>query len=287
MGTIRHLAASYDGDVLAAAEFEQIVHLWDLRSFSRLKTFETILDFGGKRLAVSRDGQTVIAGAYRVHGIAAYRASDGAELWRRKDLKKVQRIGFDRSCRQISCCFDSAACHMLETASGETAKTVRGVRKIWESPVGSARLFQRTSDFVLEANELRVAVIPKATFAALSAAFSKSEVCISESGGPVRLFNLKSGELIWRHDPTGGTHFLRLAYSEAIEKFVGASFPYVHGGPTSLSHFDKITGNPRLVTTIGLLADVAFCHKGSRVVTRSGEIFDVESGRLVSDLRFP
>ena len=68
---IRQLAASQTGRLLAAAEFERFVHLYDLSTLERLRTLETSLDFGGRRLAISNDGNTVIAGAYHVHGSRA------------------------------------------------------------------------------------------------------------------------------------------------------------------------------------------------------------------------
>src|SRR5882724_12685751 len=92
---VRQLATSRRGNVFAAGEFERGVHLYDLLTLERLRTIDTTLDFGGRRLAISNDGSTLIAGAYQVHGIAAYSCDTGKELWRRKDLKKVQQINFN------------------------------------------------------------------------------------------------------------------------------------------------------------------------------------------------
>jgi hypothetical protein len=46
--------------------------------------FETVLDFGGKGLALTPDGSACIAGAYRAQGIACYAAADGRMLWQRR-----------------------------------------------------------------------------------------------------------------------------------------------------------------------------------------------------------
>jgi hypothetical protein len=60
---IRQLATSRTGRVLAAAEFERVVHLYDLTTSGHLRTLDTILDFGGDRLAISNDGKTLVVGA--------------------------------------------------------------------------------------------------------------------------------------------------------------------------------------------------------------------------------
>lgn len=67
---IRHLSSSWSGSVIAAAEFERAVHLWDLSAEKHVATFPTIMDFGGRRLAVTPDGKNCIAAAYRFQGIA-------------------------------------------------------------------------------------------------------------------------------------------------------------------------------------------------------------------------
>jgi WD40 repeat protein len=281
------MESSYGGVHLAAAEFESVVHIWDLRSLTKLNSFETKLDFGGTRLAISPDGKMIAVGAWAGHSIAVYRVRDGFELWRRKDLTKVQRLDFDREGRQLLCSFEQGASRRVEAKSGETAGTTRGAKKMWESPLGSAQLLERRSqDFVLANGESPVASIPKVTFAALSVAFSPSEICLSEAGGPVRLCNLSSGTQLWRHDPPKGVHFLDVAFSAAARRFVGVSWPFERGGTRVLSHFDE-KGVARSVCKLGSSASVhlsVFCAQGTKLVTNTGDILDTESGQIKAKL---
>src|SRR5579871_6731737 len=129
---IRHLATSWSGSAIAAGEFEHTVHAWDLPAEKHLATFPTILDFGGTRLAITRDGNNCIAAAYHVEGIAAYGTPDGAEKWRRKDLKKAQTIRISLDDRRVYACFDTRSCQVLNRESGKTIKTWPGVRDVWE-----------------------------------------------------------------------------------------------------------------------------------------------------------
>ena len=91
---IRHLAATADGaDLFASAEFEKRVAVWSLARRRRVAEFDTVLDFGGCRLAViPGEPPIVIAAAYHVHGVVAYDGWSGEQLWQRRDIKKAQRV---------------------------------------------------------------------------------------------------------------------------------------------------------------------------------------------------
>jgi len=287
MGLIRHIAASYDGAMLASAEFEHVVHMWDIKTFVRRTTFATTLDFGGERLAVSRDGRTLAVGAYKRHGVAAYDAATGAELWRRKDLKKPQYVSFANDDRSIWCCFDERPCTNLDAKDGCTVTTIRGVRKLWESPHGDDRVTETRRGYTLLRRGSKPINIPRITFAAIDVAFSESAFCISEAAGPVRLFNLASGAQLWRHDPPQYTHFLEVSYSPNLAQFTGVSWPCMYGGDYVLNLFDNKSGAVRALGAVGPCYTMAFFDRGSRMVNALGSVFEVASGKLVTKLEFP
>lgn len=86
---IRQIACSHDGPIVAVAEFERFVQIWNVESQRCIAKVETTLDFGGRRLAITRDGLGCVVGAYHVHGVALYETKSGTEVWRRKDLKGI------------------------------------------------------------------------------------------------------------------------------------------------------------------------------------------------------
>lgn len=283
---IRHLATSWTAGVIAAAEFEHTVHLYDLSARERLRTIETTLDFGGRRLAISKDGRTLIAGAYHVHGIAAYSVETGAELWRRKDLKKVQHINFNGDDSRVLCCFDSGPCESLNAQTGKSGKALRGVRNCLESPYAAVRFLERARDYAIADFEAPIATIPRVSFAALSVAFSKSLLCVSEAGGPVRALDLSSGSELWRHTPAKGTHFLRVAFAETADAFVGVSWPFEHGGTMVLRRFEP-DGKTTALAEIGTTAEMEFASRGEQLITSAGPIYEAVSGRQIGSLPFP
>ncbi len=179
-----HLAASYAGPVMAIGEFEKTVHLWNVAEPKCLGTLDTVLDFGGDRLAVTGDGKQVVAGSW-TKGVAAYCTTSLNAQWHRKDLKHPQYIRISVDDKRIICCLDTKPCQELDRSTGETIRTFRGVRELWESPYDPVRLVVNLNRrrFLQTLDGEKLFEIPKETFAILSTAFSPGFVCTSESGG--------------------------------------------------------------------------------------------------------
>jgi outer membrane protein assembly factor BamB len=284
--SIRHLATSFSGSVVAAGEFERTVHVWDLAATRHLATFDTVLSFGGKRLAITGDGECCIAAAYHVEGVAAYSASTGAEVWHRKDLKKAQTIRFGHDDRRVYCCFDKNSCHVLSRETGKTIKTWPGVRDVWESPYEPLMLVEKGTLVLRTPDEKKVTTIARETFAVLRIAFAPGVVCISESTGPLRCLDTKTGEEAWRYAQKG-QHFLQLAYAEEARCFVGVCWPYERGGQHRLLRFGPESGQVSEVSELGQSGDFAFCQRGSCLLSSDGLVIDSVTARRLLGLRFP
>jgi WD40 repeat protein len=282
---IRHFASSWSGSVVAAAEFEHTVHVWDVGAQIHLATFPTIMDFGGTRIAITPDGKNCIAAAYHVEGIAAYAASDGAEIWRRKDLKKTQTLRVSLDGRRVYACFDNRSCQVLDRETGKTIKTWAGVRDVWESPYQPTMLLEKRALVLQTPEERKIASIPAESFAVLCIAFGPGLVCVSESGGPLRCLDTETGAERWRFQERG-QHFLELAFAEQAQVFVGVCWPYERGGVFRLLRFEPQSGVASEVAELGKAGDFEFCLRGSRLMSSDGPVIDSTTGSSVGRLAF-
>src|SRR5262249_36325207 len=275
---IRHFASSWSGSVIAAAEFERTVHVWDVAAERHLATFPTIMDPGGTRLAVTPDGKTCIAAAYHVEGIAGYAASTGTEVWRRKDRKKTQTLRVSLDGGRVYACFDNRSCQVLNRETGKTIETWAGVRDVWESPYEPVMLLEKRPLVLQTPDERKIANIPAESFAVLSAAFGPGLVCVSESGGPLRCLNTKTGAERWRFQEKG-QHFLELSFAEQAQVFVGICWPYERGGSFRLLRFDPQTGVVSVAAELGKAGRFEFCLRGTRLLSSDGSVMDSATGR--------
>ena len=92
MYKMRHIATSQDGSVFLTAEFEKKVYSWNINTYENISEFNTVLDFGGKRLAITEDGTRCVAASYSRRGISMYDVLTGSVIWHRKDINRVQFV---------------------------------------------------------------------------------------------------------------------------------------------------------------------------------------------------
>lgn len=281
--SIRQLAVSLAGERIAAAEFEQRVHVWDLATRSPVSTFDTILDFGGRRLAIAGDGRYCVVGAFRTHGVACYLADSGSGVWRRKDIKRIQRVRFSPDNLRVIVGCDRAISHILARETGETLAVFRGVKDVIESPWQPILLSSENSLELRTLEHQRITTIPRVTFTELDAAFGPCCVCISESTGPVRCCDSETGRELWRHWEDG-RHVLRLCCRSSDHCFLGVDWAYRTGGNHRLLRFDAQTGHVGLIADIGQTAKAEFCLEGMCLVTAEGDIMDTRTGTVLARL---
>lgn len=285
---IRHISTSYDGNVIAAAEFEHHVQIWDLESQTQITSFETTLDFGGHRLAISPDGNSCAVGAYNVHGIALYDARNGTELWRRRDLKKVQRIRPSYDGSRLFCGFEGKAFQPLNISNGRSMPSLRGVKDLFESAYDDVMIVDRKGkDFKLVNNDQKqVTTVPRTTFAALDFAFAPKKIAITESGGAISCYDADSGDRLWAHNPGDGVHALDLTYNEGIETFAAVTWPYQKGGQHQLVNLLAESGKLVGAFPIDGAHEFAFCSRGSTLISSDGKLRNTATGEVQGTIPF-
>lgn len=276
---IRLLAASFAGPVAAAGEVDRAVHIWNVsEAKSSIVTLDTVLDFGGSRLAITEDGAQCVAGAYVAGGVASYCTTTGKEAWCRPNLRQVQQIGVTADDQRIICCFDEKPCLELDRDTGKTIRKLERVERYWTSSYEFQRLLSGEELILENLSGRKIGEIPRETFAVLSVAFGPGMMCITESGGPVRCFDTQTGKSLWRFMPDSGEHFLELGFVEHANVFAGICWPYKEGGSAKLFCFEPKSGDASVVADLGKFVDSAFCLRGSRLLLSDGSIIDSATG---------
>ena len=278
MHDVRHLVAAWAVARVALGEFEKTVAVWDVTSPRRISIFDTVLDFGGERLALSGAGDVLIAAAYHRYGVAAYDVSTGDVMWQRRDIKRPQRLTVSHSARVVYVGTDEKPCLRMSLDTGETVGQLRGVRRIVESPYAALAFVDQARPVVSEGDSVKaIFAVERTTFAFLSIAFGHSQLAVSEAGGPVRCFELSSGLEVWRFTAAPGVHCLELAYGPELGAFVGVLWSYQSGGHKKLVAFDA-DGKPSPIKDVGCPAVTCFCAKNSSLLTNEGRLIHLASG---------
>lgn len=284
---IRHLAASYDGDLFVAATFERTVLVWDMITGKRLARLETILDFGGMRLALSMKNVCCLAASYEKEGLACYDILKGSLCWQRKDLRKIQKIVLSPNERYLYCCFDEKPCHVIDVITGQTCDQFRGASRIWVSHFADLTLQEKRNLHVVDSGGKEKFSVSPDSFGVLDADFSRDHLCLSESGDSVRIFELESGAEVWRYSPPENHHVLKVASSNGDSVFHGIQWNYEEGGPQALLRFCLDNERSEFIRELDSACEFEFCRKGTQFLTSTGELIECQTGNVVMRFKFP
>ena len=285
---IRQMTAASQARRLAAGLFKETVSIWDLSSKAQLAEFKTVLDFGGERLALSADGNLCAAASWRSGasgGVACYHAASGETIWHRKDIRRTQIIRFSATSKTISCGLDEGQLLRLDARTGETVESIARVRDTIERSDAGVALFDYLErGYVLKGpSEIE---IPRTTGTMLDAAFSADLLCLSESAGPVRCFEIANGTERWSYETAPDSHVLQLHFARFDGNFYGVAWGGGGTNPRVLLRFASKTGKSTEVRRF-YAWEQAFSPCDETLVTSAGEVIDLINGITLHHLPFP
>lgn len=273
---ISDIATSCSGNIFAAAESEKMVYVWDFNKNLKIQSVESIFDDGGRRLAISPNGEICVAGAYNKYGVSMYDVGTGKMLWNRKDLKHVQTLKFNPGGDKIYACFETKPMHIIDAYTGEICETLRGKRDIWFSPFNESYILEDNIKIKFNSDILNKNFeISRETFAILDVTYSGDTVFTSESGGALRAISTIDGEEKWRAY-FEDNHFLNIGYNKENNLLYGILWNFEKGGNRKLYTFQSDKGE---VLNITEMEDdtgvVGFIKNCSHLICSNGSVYDL------------
>jgi len=278
---IHHITVPHQGnDLFVTAEFEKNVSLWSLQDKAKLNDINTVLSYGGNRLAILLTSSPVIVAGSWDDGVQAYDGISKNILWTRNDLREVQYV-IDISNQKLQRVGVIAENNIFYLLNGETGKEIEKINKIetlFRSPL---------MPFYLTSYKQKVSLLnphfelvwqkPMNSFSLLNAAFSENQIVYSEAGGSVYCNDL-SGNQIWFFKPENDWHVIHLVWNPISQSWFAVNKDC--NSPDSLQLFEvKINGDVRLKFDIKAY-EVAFFPNGEYLITSNGSIISTCSGNV-------
>lgn len=281
MEKIRQLAASDGSSLVVFGANERRVAVFDCDKLCMLASFDTVLDFGGRRLLIGEDGQTIICGAWERQVLAAYNSLSGTLLWQRKDLKKLQQLtSLPRSRSRCFAHFEYNASRILDINSGEDIELLKGVRNMQESPYLPIDTLEMTDRLEIRDSRLDKLKfkLPTGNMFLLATAFARDVMVVSFAGGPISCYDISNGTLNWSIPENTDGHFIALAYNADGDFFVGVTYDYEVKGSKKLKHINKHTGAIEREYALGRPAAVGFAQQGKYFISSDCEVMLINTG---------
>jgi hypothetical protein len=287
----RHVAAlGQSDDLFVTGAWDREVCLWSLAGRKLVSRLDTVLDGGGRRLALCRRGPdrapVVVAGAYTRHGVRAYDPTNGDILWERKDLRGLGALGAAVGGDAVAVNGERPL-QILDASTGETVARLRGVRDFKadaRSHLALAAPFARLG--VVDTRTWKrcwsVAVDAWATF---DAAFSDTAILVSVApnrpAAATHCYTL-TGERRWAREAPAETTLLNVGWDAERRHWLGVRHHVNNRHPDLLVSWDE-DGEP--LTEIPLRGhsdDYAFMADDRLLVlSMSGEVCDARTGDVV------
>jgi len=285
---IRYLSTSRFSHRLAASFWERTVQIWDLDRSEQVGQFDTGRADGSNQLHLDPKGERGVVAAWSAGsrgGVVCYEIPTGKLIWHRADLRHSQGIAFSTDGQSVWFEPNEGRVQRLDALTGNTLERLTGLKHVHTNPYSSEVFIEkRSGGYVLR--RTKDFIIPKITFAILDVAFGMESLCLTESGGPVRCINCRSGVEIWRYEPDKRNHVLKLWYREPDRHFYGVQWQYHSGGPHKLMRFQGGSDQMEEICQLDSWEE-AVCGGLDCLVASSGEIISLSSGRPLGRLDFP
>jgi hypothetical protein len=283
---IRYFSAVTGTDLIAAAEFGKVVHLYRAGTAKPIKTIYTNLDFGGHRLQLAPHEGILVAGAYHVHGIEGFDLKTGNRCWSRRDLKKVQSIRRDPQTGNISCFFEGMAGQILHPRSGTCVSKYRGVKDVFFSDYAPLRLEERGKLYRVSSAGNACFEIRAESFGILDACFSKKIAAVAEAAAAVRFYSVPGGQMTGRYSPAKGHHVLALTFDSETDMFIGLLWEYESTAQYYIVHLSQTGEETKRFEVFDCYA-IHYLNKRHSLLNAAGNELDWTTGQIVFRYEFP
>lgn len=177
------------------AEFNSRVHVWSRERQSYDSSFDTVFDFGGRRVtALDESTPLVVAGAWARHGVCGY-TSSGDLTWQNKSRTNVQYV-CPLPDGLVAVSYEAQPTLLLDARSGDQVATLRGVKEVLTLSRDRTLLVEtgyvRLASSSCEDRQQRIRL---ESFALLGAAMDGVSVALAEAGGPLRRVGFDGNEI--------------------------------------------------------------------------------------------
>ena len=287
---IRQVATAAASDAcFLTAEFESRVSMWSLTDRTLLAAFDTILDFGGRRLALcGTDWPIVVACAWQ-GGVRGYEG-DGTQLWQRPEVRQPQRITPLAGGALVAVCAEDGPMQVLDASSGQTVGRVRRLEGFYPSPFADVGIGSAVGHAVLVLTDdwregWKIPIRAKMlSGAACPGAFTIADNAGSNIGeqSSVSCLDL-AGDILWEWFAPPDVNCNRLAWDTERSEWVGLLHPIHKPQPQTLMRWSAV-GNVLMHEPIGRFHAYAFLPRGKYLVTNDGAVRDTRTTEIVWSL---
>jgi hypothetical protein len=287
---IESFAAAANAPIVAGADADGHIYVWNVETRTRICDFSTSTDNGGVSLALTPDGRDCLVGTYYAWGVARVDVASREKHWHRTELRKTHGLSCSADGRDVVAWFDGRAGVSLDLQTGQTRTKHPGLRMFAASRFDRSELKCGRQFELCEDGRVRHKW-PRDSFAVLACAFSPRFCVVAESGVPAKAIELTSGKPAWSYQSRDGAHLVSLDFSSRLGYFVASEYAYTETGRASgpmvaLLHVDAF-GDVVFRQPVRDWSDAVFCADAAFLLNGLGELIETKTGAVSHVFDFP
>ena len=261
------------------------VNVFDIKEKKVLCDVDVSYDSGGRRMAISNNGQCFAIASYDKAKVALFNSKNGNILWENNDNKKAQSICFSNKNDNVVVCFDGKPCTIYDKVSGKPIKYFKAVKGLFDNKNINSFLLNKTRkcEIVNANNDEVIGKIKYSSFALLDCLFEEAFIVLSEANGPISCYN-PDCSLRWKIDKPN-EHALILALIAENNEIIALDFNTLSGyGSIIKIRLD----NGEIIDEINLqgiaIGNGCFNLSLKLLFASSGQVISMDHGRVIYDL---
>lgn len=276
------VSSGYSNNLIAFGKsIDGMIEVWDVIEHSKICSFSSVFETGGRRLAISKNGEYCVVAAYHIYGVQLHNTRKGELLWKRNDLKKGQSLTFSNYYNAVVACFSNKSCHVLNLNNGETIKTFRGVRDYWENSIKKIALLEKAHRFEIYDLDAEKSIAKKKlnSFAMIDAVFVKDNIFILEADGIARYYDHEDLDMAWQYFPSQNHRVVAIGYRKDTTEAIALEWNHITGSGCALVLIDAVNGkvnNRFMLNEFIYSGSFALC--GKYYVNIDGEMVNTKDG---------
>jgi hypothetical protein len=270
--SIRHIQIPKESeDLFVTATYKDKVSLWSYSKKEKISEIDTILDFGGSRLALlPTNDHLIITGAYERFGAVAYNYFAGEIVWQRKDLKRIQTVTYLTINNEVvvGIGFDERPFTLLNIKDGSTINSYRGIRNIYSNDENT--LFILQSNNRIQLSDLDTGnVYWRKDISPLFTCLTKNSL-LSNTGYKLEEYDL-NGDSKWHYNCPDNHIIHNIIWNQRKRSWLFILWNNIKGGPKFLGSINEF-GALESINSLGEIWQYEFFRNGELIITSDGEI---------------
>jgi outer membrane protein assembly factor BamB len=259
--------------LLVKATIESKIDIFSSLDYHFITSLKTKYDFGGSRIAISKDSKLLFCCGY-YYGIQAINIESKKIIWKNSKIKFIQRIKVSNDGAYIFLSTETKKLYIIESNSGLIISKENGIINFYKTTLNELIISKKNSLYLK--SEESINFITTLENPVLTTCSLQNNIVISEMHKSLRKVNIHSGKDVWVSNLKPG---FRINHMAIINDKTIVMIGFYNASSTEDQNYLFIlnTENGEILKKTQIDSKYhgfCFSHDGHKLYCSNGDVFD-------------